>query len=54
MPFDVILDADPAFYEPPVIAATADEAGFGDDEFGDQAFGDDPFGDDGFGSRLTQ
>ncbi len=50
MPFDVVLDADPAFYEPPVIAANADAAGFDDDEFGNQAFGDDPFGDDDFGS----
>jgi uncharacterized protein len=50
MPFDVILDADPAFYEAPVVTATADEGGGSDDEFGDQAFGDDPFGDDGFGS----
>lgn len=49
MPFDVVLDADPAFYKAPVITATADEPEFGDDEFGDQAFGDDPFGDDPFG-----
>ena len=37
MPFDVILDADPAFYEAPVVTATADEGGGSDDEFGDQA-----------------
>jgi len=46
MPFDVVLDADPAFYEPSVPATV--DAEFGDDEFEDD-FGDafaEDFGED--------
>jgi predicted RND superfamily exporter protein len=49
-PLDVVLDADPAFFEDPAPMDDAEPAGSADDEFGDEfaeEFGAEPGADDG-------